>query len=431
MMRLKTKYLLFISILHLLALVLAWYVFRQEKVWFIVAEIFVLFSAGIAWRLYGQLIRPLGFLMRGIDAIRERDFNVKFRPTGQMEMDQLITVYNQMIDELRKERTSQEQQHFFLEKLIQTTPTGIIILDFEDQVQEANPKALQLLETTTEAVYKRSILELHHPVWKEIAALKSGESHTITINGVSTYKIQKSHFIDRGFPRHFVMVEELTADILAAEKKAYGKVIRMMAHEVNNTIGPVNSILQSVQKMQSGHTSQLMMDSLQVAIDRNYSLNSFMRNFADVVRLPSPQLRSVNINQLLEYVGALMQPVAAERNITLHISLPPQPLLIAADKQLLEQALINVVRNATESIGRDGNIRISLNGSSRILTITDDGPGIPAALADQLFTPFFSSKKDGQGIGLTLVKEILLQHGFTFGLQTVAPRQTVFSVAFN
>ncbi|MBV8251975.1 MAG: HAMP domain-containing protein [Chitinophaga sp.] len=428
-MKLKTKYLLFISILHLLTLVLAWYVFKEEKVLFIVSELFILLSAVIAARLYRQLIRPLGFLMRGVDAIRERDFNVKFRPTGQVEMDQLILVYNQMIDELRKERTRQEQQHFFLEKLIHTSPTGIIILDYEDQVQQANPKALQLLETTTDNIYKRSIQDFQHPVWQEIAALHSGESRTITINSVSTYKIQKSHFVDRGFPRHFVMIEELTADILAAERKAYGKVIRMMAHEVNNTIGPVNSILQSVQQAQPEHASKLMLDSLQVAIDRNYSLNTFMRNFADVVRLPSPQIRQVNIHQLLEHVVALMQPTAAERKIGLHLSLPPHPLHIPADKQLLEQALINIIRNATESIGKEGNIRISLDDSH--LTITDDGPGIPQDLVDQLFTPFFSSKKDGQGIGLTLVKEILLQHGFTFSLQTVAPRKTVFSIVLS
>jgi two-component system nitrogen regulation sensor histidine kinase NtrY len=95
--------------------------------------------------LYGQLIRPIKMLLQGIEALKDRDFNVKFLPTGKHEVDQLINVYNQMIDELRTERTQQEEQHFFLEKLIYTSPTGIIILDHDDCIQQLNPKALQIL----------------------------------------------------------------------------------------------------------------------------------------------------------------------------------------------------------------------------------------------------------------------------------------------
>src|SRR5206468_10711031 len=123
-------------------------------------------------------------------------------------------------------------------------------------------------------------------IMQEINKLKSGESKTVSINGITTYKLQKSHFIDRGFPRYFIMIEELTAEILAAEKKAYGKVIRMMAHEVNNTIGPVNSILESTLKSNElwrDDKNNLLQNALQVAVNRNQNLNLFMRNFADVV----------------------------------------------------------------------------------------------------------------------------------------------------
>src|SRR5438477_12055938 len=144
-MKLRTKFLLFVIILHTVALALSFFIFRENKVFFIASEILILVSIFISWKLYNELIQPLNMLIQGTEAIKAKDFNVKFVHTGKYEMDELINVYNHMIDELRKERTKQEEQHFFLEKLIQTSPTGIIILDYEDRVQQINPKALELL----------------------------------------------------------------------------------------------------------------------------------------------------------------------------------------------------------------------------------------------------------------------------------------------
>jgi two-component system nitrogen regulation sensor histidine kinase NtrY len=286
-MKLRTKYILFVSILHLVALVLSFFIFRKDQVLFIVSEVFILISLFIAWQLYRELLRPLRTLMQGIDAIKDKDFNITFALTGKPEMDSLISVYNRMMDELRTERIQQQQQHFFLEKLIETSPTGILIMDYDEQVHHLNPKAELLLGIKKETILHKPLHILTHPVLQQVKQLSSGESTTFSTNGIDTYKIQRSHFIDRGFPRFFVMIEELTAEILAAEKKAYGKVIRMMAHEVNNTLGPVNSIIESAlgteEIWRSGKYLSLQ-NALEVAAERNNSLNQFMRNFADVVR---------------------------------------------------------------------------------------------------------------------------------------------------
>ena len=416
-----------------MALVLSFLIFKDNKIFFIASEVLILFSVYISWRLYNELIQPLNMLMRGTDAIKDRDFNVKFVKTGKYEMDELINVYNYMIDELRKERTKQEEQHFFLEKLIQTSPTGIIILDFEDHVQQINPKTLELLNLDEMDVKGKSLHEINHPVAQQIIQLKSGESKTITLSGSATYKIQKSHFIDRGFPRHFIMIEELTAEILAAEKKAYGKVIRMMAHEVNNTIGPVNSILESALKaneLWKEKKNYSLQTALQVAVNRNHNLNLFMRNFADVVRLPEPNKKTIDLTQLIRSVAKLMELKAGEKQIQFDYKLADVPFFISADAQQMEQVLINVVKNAIESIEEKGTITFEANLQKRSLTITDTGKGISAHIAENLFSPFFSTKKDGQGIGLTLVREILLNHGFEFSLKTVAEKQTEFLIRF-
>ncbi len=433
-MKLRTKFLLFVIILHLIALVLTWFIFEQNRIYFIISEVFIIISIIISWNLYLQLIRPLKSLMQGVDAIKDRDFNVKFLPTGKHEVDQLIEVYNQMIDQLRIERTLQEEQHFFLEKLIHTSPTGIIILDYDENIKQINPKALHILAINEEDLVSRSINDLPDDFLKHIKDLRSGENKTIKLGGATTYKLQRAQFIDRGFSRDFIMIEELTAEILAAEKNVYGKVIRMMAHEVNNTIGPVNSIIQSALKTNSlweGHHSDTLKDAMQVALDRNQNLNLFMRNFADLVKLPAANKKRIDLNQLLISVSRLMQIKASEKDIKLELEITDEPFYISADEQQMDQALINIVKNAIEAVEQKGSVKFTSNIRSRQLMITDNGKGITAEQSEQLFTPFYTTKKDGQGIGLTLVREILVNHGFEFSLKTIKEKQTEFTIIFK
>ncbi|MDN3579281.1 sensor histidine kinase [Mucilaginibacter flavus] len=430
-MKLRTKYVLFVVILHLVTLVLTYFIFEENKIWFIASEAFVLISIAVAVQLYRQLINPLRLLMQGVEAIKDKDFNVKFLPTGKHEIDTLIDVYNQMMDELRTERTRQEQQHFFLEKLIFTSPTGIIILDFDDRIQQVNPKALQLLGVTEEYLNGYLVYDVAHPLIEQIRTLKSGDTTVVKLDGVSSYKLQKSHFVDRGFSRHFIMIEDLTAEILAAEKKVYGKVIRMMAHEVNNTIGPVNSIMQSAMKtdqLWEGHGFDVLKDALQVAMDRNQNLNLFMRNFADLVKLPPANKQPIVLQKLIASVAKLMAIKGEEKNVSFEFNLPGDAINITADEQQLEQALLNIVKNAIEAIEVKGTVKFSFTPKERKLTITDTGKGISAEQSANLFSPFFSTKKDGQGIGLTLTREILLNHGYEFSLKTVAAGQTEFGI---
>lgn len=433
-MKLRTKYLLFVIILHLVALVLSWFIFEANRIFFIISEVFIIISILISWNLYRQLIQPLKSLMQGVDAIRDRDFNVKFILTGKLEVDQLIDVYNQMMDQLRTERTLQEQQHFFLEKLVLTSPTGIIILDYDEHIQQINPKAMQILSIDEKSFINHSVYELPAEFLKHIEGLKTGETKTIKLGGVTTYKLQRANFIDRGFSRDFIMIEELTAEILAAEKNVYGKVIRMMAHEVNNTIGPVNSIIQSTLKtdpLWQGHHSDTLKDALQVALDRNQNLNLFMRNFADLVKLPEANKKRIDLNQLIVSVVRLMEIGASEKEVKLELETGAQPFYISADEQQMEQALINIVKNGIEAVARKGTVKFIINPKSKQLVITDSGKGITAEQSEQLFTPFYSTKKDGQGIGLTLVREILMNHGFEFSLKTVAAGQTEFTIIFK
>lgn len=432
-MKLRTKYILFVVILHLIALGLTFYIFDKDRVYFIISEVFIIISVVIAIRLYRELVSPIKMLLQGVEAIKDQDFNVKFLTTGKHEIDELINVYNHMIDELRKERTRQEEQHFFLEKLILTSPTGIVILDHDDNIQQLNPKAALILDQTEKELKGRSVYAILTPLLIQAAKLKAGDTVTVKPDGINTYKLQKSYFIDRGFQRGFIMIEELTAEILAAEKNAYGKVIRMMAHEVNNTIGPVNSIIQSALNTDDLWETQqdnLLNNALQVAFERNQNLNYFMRNFADLVKLPPANKKQVDLQSLIRSVIDLMQLKADEKNVHLVFHPLGKPVIINADVEQLEQAFINIIKNAIEAIENAGEVKFEIDSKTRALSITDNGKGISETESTQLFSPFFSTKKDGQGIGLTLVREILLNHSFDFSLKTTG-QETVFKIYYG
>jgi len=421
-MKLKIKFILVIATLHLICLVLSYFIFVQQPVVFIVCEGLIIISAVASMQLYNQLIAPLTHLKEGINALKDRDFNVKFIPTGKTEMDELINVYNQMIDELRSEKVKQEEQHFFLDKLINTSPTGIIILDYDHQVKQINPKAAAILASGGPGVLE------------EIIHLRTGSSKTIKIGGYSTYKVQTSHFIDRGFSRVFILLEELTAELFEAEKGVYGKVIRMMAHEVNNTIGPVNSILNltlGTAELWEDEERKMLRHALQVAVDRNQNLNVFMRNFAELVKLPPVNKQRIDISRLVRDVAGFMEIRAQECGVRFNFDLPDIPYFIAADTQQLEQALINIVKNGMEAVNSQGKIDFILDAAARHLIIRDNGSGISEEEKEHLFSPFYSTKKDGQGIGLTMVREILLNHGFEFSLKTMETGVTEFIIFFK
>lgn len=430
-MKISTRFILFIVVIHALTIALSLYVFWQNRIIFLAFELVILVSLALSWSLYQELIRPLQLLVRGTDAIHDRDFNVKFVKTGRYEMDRLIEVYNDMINQLRLERTAQQEQHFFLEQLVRTAPAGIILLDYDDCIASVNPKAL---EYTGNARQEAKLLgkapdSLDHPVFKCIAQLRTGESQTLALPGARTFKVQKGQFVDRGFQRSFVLVEELTAEILEAEKRSYGKVIRMMAHEVNNSIGAVNSILDTTLQLHTGAPE--IGEALAVAIERNEHLNRFMRNFADVIRLPEPRPENFDLHELLRKVAQLMEFKAREQGVRFEWQLVEGGMPVRADAGQLEQVLINVVKNALEAIGGPGVIGFQTARHPDQLVITDNGKGIPGELEDKLFSPFFSNKAGGQGIGLTLTREILTAHGFPFSLKTGEDGLTRFQVVFG
>lgn len=431
-MKLKIKYFLFIGIIHSLLIFLSFSLLKDNKLLFIPAEIAILFSLYLSYRIYMAFLKPLKLMQKGIDAIKDQDFNISFVTTNSMEMDQLIEVYNSMIQKIREERISQKEQHYFLEKLIDSSPNGIIVLDFNNKITSINQSAKTSLGLQKE--------ELGLPVEKiksdfldKIIKLEDDSSAIITIDGWKKYKCHSANFIHRGFERRFFLIEELSNELLETEKKAYGKVIRMMAHEVNNSLGAVNSILQSLRDSFPDNTKTEdeldLVNALDVAEGRNQRLGTFMKNFADVIRLPKANKELLDLNEVCKNMASLFSIQAKEGGIKLEFNYQNPTCTILGDRAQLEQVLINIVKNGLEAIEENGIIRFCTGDKS--LIIMNNGKSINPDIEAQLFQPFFSSKPDGQGIGLTLIKEVLQEHEAEFSLKSNSEGWTKFSINFT
>ena len=430
-MTLRTKFILFAVFVHLLMGVLAWYLLQQSKFMFLAMELLIIASVYTTAQLYRSFFKPLSLIRAGIESIKDKDFSTTFTAVGQRDLDDLVNVYNRMIVQLRRERLAQAEKHFLLDKLIQASPAGIILLGFDNQVESINPAAERFLGLQLAELQGKHVSQLPADWASHLKDLPTGQSVTFRIHGTWTYRCHRAHFLDRGFQHYFILIEELTEAILQNERQAYEKVIRVMSHEVNNTTGAINSILGSLQH----YIPQLHPDDqtdyehvLQVAIERNSNLSRFMANFADVVRLPQPKKELTDVHALLNDLHRLLKPELENRHIRFTTKLAPEPLQADLDKNQMEQVLLNIFKNAIEAIHENGEIGVQTQVHPPRITITDNGEGIPEHVQAHLFTPFYTSKKTGQGIGLTMVRDILMNHGYTFSLSSDGSGQTQFVI---
>ncbi len=434
-MSLQRKLVIYVIVLHLFLAAAAMYVFADRRPWLLIVELGLAVSTAVGFRLIHRLFVPLDLIQTGAELIGEKDFTSKFLETGQPEMDRLIDVYNRMIEQLREERTRLREQHYFMDKILAVSPAGVLTFDFDGRVALANPSAEKLLQLPAETLHGKTLQSLGSPFADALAELSLGESQVLPLHGSRRIRCLKANFLDQGFAREFVTMEELTEELRLSEKAAYEKLIRMMSHEVNNSVGAVRSLLISSMNYEDQLSPEDRGDfsnAMAVAISRVENLSEFMNRFAQVVRLPGPEKRPCDLHELLKDLETLLEPWSREAKVQwiwmVEELVPPIPM----DKNQIEQVFLNVFKNALEAIGEEGTIgvRIGCREDRYFVAIEDSGEDLDPEVQKNLFTPFFSTKKNGQGIGLTLIREILVRHGFEFFLDRPPGGPTQFVVYF-
>ncbi|MDR0894666.1 MAG: PAS domain-containing protein [Prevotellaceae bacterium] len=385
---------------------------------------------------YRKIVKPLNSIGSGMELLREQDFSSRLGKVGQYEADRIVNVFNRMMDQLKSERLRLREQNNFLDLLIQASPMGVIVTTLSGEVSEVNPMALQILEVSKEDIVGKPLLHIRSPLTAGLAALPKNQAEVVRLNDANVYKCTRSSFIDQGFPHPFYLIERMTEEVMRAEKRAYGKVIRMIAHEVNNTTAGIISTLDTVEDALATDPDMAdVCEVMHVCTDRCHSMNRFITRFADVVKIPEPQFAPALLNNLAATCVRFMESLCNEHRIALHLHATPNGRPIRIDTSLMEQVLVNIIKNAVESIeqttdGRKGEITVSVT-SPVTIEVTDNGAGISPEAEAKLFTPFFSTKPNGQGIGLVLIREILIRHECTFSLRTYDDGLTRFRISFK
>ncbi len=218
--------------------------FGENKLFLGIIEGFAIIAIIFTIVLYRRLIKPYKILMSGMELLKEQDFSTRLRHVGSNEADQLIEIFNLMINRLREERLSVRETNKLLDLLVKASPQGIIILDFDDRITDINPSGLSLLNINSIGEAKGKHLdELPGELASRLAMLNSGDNMVVKTASMSIYRCIRSSFVDKGFNHPFILVEELTRELLKVEKQSYENIIRVMSHEVNNSIGAISATL--------------------------------------------------------------------------------------------------------------------------------------------------------------------------------------------
>ena len=428
-------FILLATLLIVIALLLGLLSVDERGILFYVAEAMVAVTLVGLYYFYQKVVKPIHILTGGLDLLREQDFSSRLKPVGQRETDQIIDTFNRMLEQLKNERLRVREQNHFLDLLISVSPMGVVLQDFDSHITDMNPAALRFMGlTSVEEIKGKQFKDIETPLSAEIAAIPRGETRTVRLSDSMVYRLSHLSFVDRGFPHPFILIESLTDEVMKAEKKAYEKVIRMIAHEVNNSVAGITSTLDSVsQALDEMDDTTELCEVMAVCVERCYSMSNFITRFADVVKIPEPQLQEVDLNTVVQNNLCILDGLCLPQGIRLSLQLSPEPLPVEIDKPLFEQVLQNIIKHAVESIGHNGGEIMLTTGSSpcTAIGIADNGRGIRRETEQKLFTPFFSTKPDGQGIGLIFTREVLLKHGCTFSLRTWSDGLTRFRIEWK
>ncbi len=430
----KAKILLYglLLLIHLSLLYLVLQIFRDKPLLLIALEALIIASLCAFFILLRRILRPVHLINRGMDMLQDEDYSTSLVDTGYGDVDELIRVFNGMISKLREEKISIREQNHFLDLLISSSPVGLVVTDFENRITSMNPASERILATSYSDIAGKSMDALPGTFSGLLKNLKFGEKHSLSL-GTHKYLLHKDSFFDSGFRRPFYLMEEMTNEIRQAEKQAYGKIIRMMAHEVNNTIGAVNSILSSVESDVNNmqvETSGELSNILGTALERNNRLNKFMQNYSNLVKLPPPDKSSYELNDSLMTVAESLTYILKMHDISLELDLVDPSPQITADRSQIDLVVANLLKNSIEAISSGGRICVKTSLNPLSLSIHDTGSGIPEDIKERLFSPFFTTKTGGQGIGLTLSREIIENHDYKCYLDHSIEGDTEFVIVF-
>jgi len=390
-------------------------------------------------------------LSRFFETIKYEDFSQTFKEDGRgTSFSELRNAFNDVVDAFRKARLEKEEHYHYLQTVVQHIGVGLIAFQKGGEVELINTAAKRLLKVprlknikALESFSKTLVDKLLKLGPKERALVKIDDSGEML-----HLALYSTEFKLGGQTISLVSIQNIQSELEKTEIDAWQKLIRVLTHEIMNSITPISSLASTMNELLIDNLSNLKtedeseketLDDMQQAVKtiqkRSQGLLHFVDAYRNLTLIPQPNFQVFAIQELFDRVGKLMQTNIKEKSINFTVSVEPKTLEVTADPELIEQVLINLLLNALQVLENQEDPKIQLvarlDDRGRILVqVSDNGPGITSENREKIFVPFYSTKDGGSGIGLSLSRQIMRLHNGTINVYSDPENQTIFSLRF-
>lgn len=392
--------------------------------------------------------RSVKGLREFLTSIRQEDFSTLSAIDGNDE--ELQQAYQMILEKFQDLRIQKETHYHYLQRVIEHVDTALICLDHHQDIHLINRSAKELLQVpdikdlrSLEKIDKglvNLIREIDSGQREIIRLVRHGKIHNLSVRA-STFTLEKDRY-------KIVSLHDIKSELEEQEVESWQKLVRVLTHEIMNSTIPITNMVGLARDFlvdDVGHPKEIpgldkeeiddLLESLSTAENRSKGLVKFVQTTKDLARLPEPTIVEVRVDELFSRLKGFFKNVIKQSDIEFKIIICKPGLVIMADLEMIEQVLINLIKNAIEAVGDKSGARIKLTADQKAnraitISVSDNGPGIPEENLDKIFIPFYSTKKEGSGIGLSLSRQIIKLHRGRIDVETEPGAGTTFMLEF-
>lgn len=435
--------------ISLASFITIYFVFTDQK--YLSGGIFFAFVCFLISNLIYYVENTNRKLKRFLESVRFSDFTSGYTSDNKLghSFRELNKSFNQVLDAFREARAEKEEHLLYLNTVVQHVAVGLISFDLNGNVEIYNNAARKMLQVVQLRNIK--VLEKRHPaLFKILQELPPGGKTLLKENNETQLTIHAIEIKLRGKTFKLVSLQNIQVELEQKEIEAWQNLTKVLRHEIMNSMTPIASLTETLNEIlnedlvyeENGSCSiasdpvEDLKEGLLTIKNRSKGLIRFVDDYRNYTNIPIPKFTMVPLKLLFSNVNMLMKPNFQRANIDFMCDISPQNIEIIADEELIEMVLINLVKNAHEAVGSVENGRIRLRGyldefQRTIIEVEDNGPGIIPDALDRIFIPFFTTKKGGSGIGLSLSRQIIQMHNGNISAISIPHHKTVFTIKFN